>query len=129
MTEYLIELPWDKPPLSQNDSGRHWAKKARIIREVRTTAAWLAKQARIPACSRVRVELHYQPKVRRTRDNENLAPTSKACIDGALVDAGVVPDDCDEFVERYGPVIHPVVDGEPGRLWLVIKPLDSEGVA
>lgn len=124
-TEYVLELPWPTPPLSANDSGRHWAKKARQIREVRQAGFLLARQAKIPACVRVRVCLHYRPKVRRRRDSENLAPTVKALVDGALVDARVVADDSDEFVERYGPVIHPVVDGEPARLWLVVTDLSA----
>lgn len=128
MTSYRIDLPWAVPPLSANDRGAHWAKRARKIREVREATYWLAKQAKVPASQRVQVELHYQPKVRRRRDNENLAPTAKACTDG-LVDAGVVPDDADEFVQRYGPVIHPVVKGEPGRLWMVVTVLDPGEVA
>lgn len=121
MNAVRIDLPWDRPPLSLNDRGSHWAVKARKVAEVRQATAWLVRQARLGRFERVRIELHYQPKTRRGRDSDNLAATYKACVDGAVGDAGLVPDDTDVHVERGWPVIHEPVAGEPGRLWLVIS--------
>jgi len=123
-----IDLPWKKPPLSMNDKGMHWAVKARKIREVRDTATWLARQARIAACGRIRVQLHYRPATKRRADPANLIATQKPLLDG-LVDAGVVADDNPEFVDELMPIIHPPVKGEPGSMWLVIEVLDETEVA
>jgi crossover junction endodeoxyribonuclease RusA len=50
------------------------------------------------------VQLTYTPRIRRTRDADNLVALLKPLVDG-LVDAGVVADDDDEQVERAMPVI------------------------
>lgn len=128
MTGHRIDLPWSRLPLSMNDRG-HWAPRARKIRQVRDTACWLTRAAHLGRCSRVRVELHYQPAVRRGRDSDNLATLFKVCVDGACIDSGLVPDDTDRYVERVWPTIHPVVRGEPGRLWMVVTVLDPSEVA
>ena len=123
MTFHRIDLPWSTPPLSLNDRG-HWAPRARAIKDVRETGRLLAKAAQLEPCERIRVELHYQPRVRRGRDNENLVATAKPLIDG-LTDAGVIPDDTDEYVERTMPTIHPTSD--TGRMWLVVTVLVQAG--
>ena len=121
MTEWRIELPWAKPPLNLNDR-RHWAAHSQIVRDVRTVASWRARQARIGRHDRIRIELHYLPKTRRTRDEDNLVATLKPLVDG-LRDAGVVPDDTKRYVERVWPVIHDPAPGRPGEMWLVITAL------
>lgn len=117
--EWVLELPFTKP-LSLNDRMNHWAK-AKAVKEWREAAHWLARSARIPACRVVRVELHYVPRDDRRRDPDNLVAAFKPLVDG-LVDAGVVPDDTDEFVRREWPAIHP--KGKPrangNRFWLVV---------
>jgi hypothetical protein len=82
----------------------HHHARARVVADVRHTAGWLARAARIPRADRVRVELRYTPRTRRTRDADNLVALLKPLVDG-LVDAGVVADDDDEHVERLMPVI------------------------
>lgn len=123
MTEHVIELPWIVPPLSLNDR-HHWAKKAKKVRMIRQTAGWLTKAANLGTCDRVRVQLHYQPAVRRNRDSDNLAATYKPCVDGVCLDAGLVADDTDEHVVRGWPTIHAPIKGEPGRMWLIVEVLD-----
>lgn len=100
---YELVMPWRTPPLSLNQRMHHYAR-ARVVRDVRDTAGWLARAARIPRAERVRVELRYTPRARRRRDADNLVALLKPLVD-ALVDAGVVADDDDEHVERTMPVI------------------------
>jgi len=124
---YEIDLPWTSPPLNLNGRG-HWQTRARKIREVRHAACVLAKASplgRGGPLGKVRVTLHYIPRDRRIRDEENPVPTVKACADG-LVDAGVVIDDRPEFMEKPMPVIHEAssVSGLKPRLWLVVEVLD-----
>ena len=61
------------------------------------------------------------PRDRLRRDQDNLVPTLKPCIDG-LVDAGVIPDDTPEYVswrvvidlpDRNDPHLLLVVKGQP----------------
>lgn len=125
MNTYRIDFPgWTKPPLNLNDR-LHWAAKARRVRYVRSTAAWLARQAQVGRHDRVRIELHYQPAARRRADAPNLIATQKPIVDG-LVDAGLIGDDTAEFVDEVMPVIHEPVKGQPGALWLVVEILDAE---
>lgn len=112
---WTLELPYQRLPLSLNQR-LHWAEKARRTKEVRDAVIVLARQARIPKCERIVVELHYRPAVRRRRDTDNPVGTLKVCIDG-LVSAGVIKDDTDDYVEwqvRFAP------PARPGRLQLVV---------
>jgi crossover junction endodeoxyribonuclease RusA len=128
VTDYRIDLPWSRPPLSLNDKGMHWAVKARKIREVREAGALLVRAAHIGHCGRVQVRMHYQPAANRRADPANLLGTQKPLLDG-LVDAGVIEDDSPKFVDELMPKIHPAVKGEPGRTWLVVTVLDESEVA
>jgi crossover junction endodeoxyribonuclease RusA len=94
MTTWTIRLPYATPPLSLN-SRMHWATKARLTREIRRHV-W-GSALGLPKCERIAVELHYVPRDRRRRDEDNLFLTLKAAIDG-IKDAGVVPDDSSEYV-------------------------------
>lgn len=106
-------------PLSLNDR-MHWAQKARITRQVRSTVAWNAMSMRVPRADHYHAQLVYYPPNRRRRDPDNLWATAKPAIDG-LVDAGVLPDDTARFVTRHDPLI---ADPQPGvvdcRVWLVV---------
>lgn len=119
-SEFRISLPWFTPPLSLNDRhGRH--AHARIAREVRSSAHWLAKSHRLPrGCKHVTVELHYRPSTNRKRDTDNLTATAKPIYDG-LVDAGVVADDTPDRMTKREPIIHPAdTTSLRGHLWLVV---------
>lgn len=125
MREWTLELPMTKP-LSLN--GReHYRVKAKQVAEVRRAAHLLARAARVPACGRISVELHYAPRDRRRRDPLNLAATLKPVEDG-IVDAKVVPDDTPEFVQPTMPVIDPPT-GSAGRLYVVIRELVAAAAA
>lgn len=123
MRVYRLTLPWTSPPLSLNHRLNRY-DYARQVRNVRETTAWLAKaalrQGRLARLDRIRVELHYQPRDNRERDDDNPVATLKACVDG-LVDAGVVAGDGRKWVRREMPIIHDATPGQPGRLWLEIR--------
>ena len=120
---WQLMLPWSSPPLNLNDRSDRFTK-ARKVREVRDAAAYLAREAGIPTLPRIRVQLHYVPRDRRKRDNENLVATQKPAIDG-LRDALVVADDHDELVVRRMPKIHPPRRGGRGQLVLVVEALEA----
>lgn len=124
---FHIDLPWSKPPLSLNYRMNRW-DHARVVKEVREAAAWMAKQRKIGAHERVQVALHIQPRDRRARDDENPVPTLKALCDG-LVDAGVVVGDTAKHMRKEMPVIHESVKGQPACMWLVVTVLDESEVA
>lgn len=75
----------------------HWTVKGRKTRELRNLAHWSALAQLKPVEGRVRVLCVYQWPDNRRRDAENLAPTSKACVDG-LRDAHILPDDDARYV-------------------------------
>lgn len=88
--EWVIRLPYTRPPLSLNDR-MHWAPKGKITREIRDyvrEACWY----RVPTLERAHIELHWVPRDRRRRDTDNPYPTLKAAIDG-IRDATVIADD------------------------------------
>lgn len=117
-TTYRLDLPWPRPPLNHNQRPT-WQKKARLTKEIREAAAWLAKAAKIPACNHITVQLHYAPGRRGTHDPMNITATSKPAIDG-LVDAGVVLDDDSTRVHEVTPAVYP--PPEPGpRCWLTVE--------
>ena len=79
---------------------------------------------REPPLERAYVEGVYEPPDRRRRDPANLYPSFKAAIDGALVDAGVLPDD--DAKHLVGPDMR-LGDPYPGgRLVLIIHELTEE---
>ncbi|QDH93407.1 RusA-like resolvase [Gordonia phage Sekhmet] len=103
MTTATIVLPYPRPPLTPNQRpDRH--TKARLTREIRTTACWLAKSAKLAPLgeSAVTATCTWFVPDRRKRDVGSLTLTAKAAIDG-LVDAGILPADDWTVVteERY----------------------------
>ena len=122
MKIYPLTLPYERPPLSLNDRGQTpgaRAKRSAVAALIKRDVAALAKAAQIGPQERIHVRLNYQPKDRRRRDADNLVATLKPCIDG-LVAAGIVPDDCDPFVDWSKPRIHePAADRKP-LLWLTV---------
>jgi crossover junction endodeoxyribonuclease RusA len=117
MDSWTLQLPFTRP-LSLNDRSNYWAR-ASAVKEYRTAAWALAKQAKIPPCDRIRLTLLYTPRDRRRRDTINLAASMKPLEDG-LVDAGVVPDDTPQFVEDHRYVIADP-DRDVPRLQLIVE--------
>ena len=121
MNEWTLQLPFTKP-LSLNDRQHHMVK-AKAVREWRESTALLARAAGIPACDRIRATLLYVPNANRRRDPDNLVAGFKPAVD-ALVDAGIVPDDTQEYVERVWPqILNADPKHEGGRLYLRIEDL------
>lgn len=98
----------------------HWAEKARRTKAWRTAAHYIA--GAVPRRQRIfTTPVHIVCTVHKTRngrfDVSNLAPTSKALVDG-LVDAGVIPDDSNQWVtgpdmrageKRTTPAVHVLI--------------------
>ena len=116
---WRIELPFTAP-LSLNHR-QHWAAKAAKTRKYRALAGQAIMEENVPhERGHIRTWIEYEPRDARRRDPINLIPTLKVCED-ALVDQGIVPDDCPEYVESVMPKILPKTGGKSGRLWLVIE--------
>lgn len=107
MTLMLVQ----KSLLTAN-SRLHWAVRADRTRCIRHMGRSGGRRKLTPVTTRQRVTVTYQFPDRRRRDAENLAPTSKAIVDG-LRDVGVLPDDDTAHVvgvdSRIGDPIPPNV--------------------
>ena len=90
---FTVALPAGLELINENQARRwHWTRKRRVAREIRRTAAWCARAAKIPTLDRAHIAYVVHIPSRRKFDPPNWAPSAKAAIDG-LVDAGVLPDD------------------------------------
>jgi crossover junction endodeoxyribonuclease RusA len=72
--------------------------RAALTREWRDAFSMRALQQKIPALETVTVEVIPLCRDRRRSDVGNVYPAAKAAIDG-LVDAGVIPDDSDTYLQ------------------------------
>lgn len=137
---YRLTLPYTEPPpaLRANYRGRHWGPRNTASRNARVAVATLGRAAglhRLTGVRHVTACLRWAPGDRIRRDAPNLAPFSKALIDGLTPDrtvvrrvkgklsitrhvgCGLVPDDADEFVTALTPEIIP----PPARgMWLYL---------
>ena len=99
MTTATITFPQPAKRLSMNDR-MHWAPKAKLTHEWRTAARYAANDlGEFPPAT---VHVTFPVRDKRRRDPHNTAPTVKAIVDG-LVDAGVWPDDTDQYVVVMDP--------------------------
>lgn len=142
MPSAVLSLPYARPPLSLNDSGRTRGAaiaRAKIKREVRSNVVAAATLAGLPkGVDHVTVTLHWRPAVRRTRDTDNAMATLKPAADAltphrpaslspkgrvvpALIGYGMVADDDPAHMTKREPVIHDVERGKPGAVWLELE--------
>lgn len=122
MSTYLLHLPYDRVPLSQNDR-MHWRTAAGIKRQVKADAHTMCIARRLPkGLERVHVELHYVPKVVRRRDTDNPAPSLKAALDG-ITEYGLVVDDSSEHVTSECVIHEPDRSLRASRVYLLITDL------
>ena len=100
-----IEFPPPDLYLNANDR-THWAVKAARVKNWRwatyvyAITLYLGPQPR----SRIGISLPVR-SLNIRRDGSNFCLTQKACVDG-LVDAGLWPDDCGQYVVTEEPTFH-----------------------
>lgn len=102
-------LPLTRSKIITANEKKHWAGRARLTKHLRQWGYLLGREGEGVArlgLTHARVEFEFAYPDRRRRDRSNLAPTVKALMDG-LIDAGLLPDDADRFLD--GP--HTVIAG------------------
>lgn len=102
----ILTFDWPRPPLNANQR-LHWAQKSKLTRDIRNMTA--IRAFHMDAAERITVQLTWVVTDKRRRDSDNIYPTFKAMCDG-LVDAGIVPDDTPEYMDKRAPLIR----HEPG---------------
>lgn len=123
MTQYVIQLPWDRPPLTMNSRLTRIAEW-RVANNIRTATGLVAK-GKLPTDSYpITVELVWYKGDNRVADSDNIAATLKHCID-ALVHTGVLPDDSPTYVVRTSQRVIPrkldPADRRTPALYLVVN--------
>ncbi|MCT1363337.1 hypothetical protein [Microbacterium sp. p3-SID131] len=106
----VLTFDWPRPPLNANQR-LHWAQKAKLTRQIREWTDALAGANDIAPKTHVTVQLTWVVTDKRRRDSDNIYPTFKAMCDG-LVDAGIVPDDTPQYMDKRAPLIR----HEPGGI-------------
>lgn len=100
-------LPLTRSKLITANDKMHWAARSRLTKQLRQWGYLLGREgdgvARL-GLTHARVEVEFAYPDRRRRDRSNLAPTVKAIMDG-LIDAGLLPDDADRFLDGPHTVI------------------------
>jgi len=95
---YSFVLPMNRPMMMSANARKHWSARHRITKYWRHLAHVLAKQSKIPALAKARIVVTFSFGDQRRRDSANFYPVAKAITDG-IVDAGVLVDDSDKYVE------------------------------
>lgn len=123
----VISLPWQRPPLTKNDTRRHGHHHAmrRKWEAALGEARWAIRAAKPEPRDHAVVILAWQQPDRRRRDGDGAALTLSACLD-ALVLEGVLPDDSWKHVAHSGITCHAPVKGQPGAMWLTVTPVPEE---
>lgn len=100
-------LPLTRRQLLTANDKMHWAARSRLTKQLRQWGYLLGREGEGVArlgLRHARVEMEFAYPDRRRRDRSNLAPTVKAIMDG-LIDAGLLPDDADRFLDGPHTVI------------------------
>lgn len=100
-------LPLTRSKLITANDKPHWAARARLTKQIRQWGYLLGREGEGVVrlgLTHARVEVEFAYPDRRRRDRSNLAPTVKALMDG-LIDAGLLPDDADRFLDGPHTVI------------------------
>ena len=100
-------LPLTRSKLITANDKPHWAVRARLTKQLRQWGYLLGREGEGIArfgLTHARVEVEFAYPDRRRRDRSNLAPTVKALMDG-LIDAGLLPDDSDRFLDGPHTII------------------------
>lgn len=126
---WTINLPWSTPPVKPNGGHGNIHAHAAKVKRARQTMGLLARNARLPAMARCRVELVWYVPDRVHRDADNLVWTLKPLCDALSSsrrpwDYQVVPDDTPEFMVKLMPRIV-YAPGEPKRMVLIVTEMVS----
>jgi crossover junction endodeoxyribonuclease RusA len=122
----VIDLPYDKPPMTKNKVRRmHYQAEAKLRRDVVEQVRWAIKASRVKPMVGAIVVLHWRVETKRRQDGDGADPFKAACID-ALVLEGILPDDSWVHVVHSGVTCHPPIPGRPGALWLTLTDPDVE---
>jgi crossover junction endodeoxyribonuclease RusA len=108
-----IMLAISRDVLMTSNQRPHWATKARHTRVVRDMAWVLARAQRVQLMPAATLEVVTKWGDHRIRDAENIAPTSKAAIDGC-VQAGLLTDDSSKYLKSVTFRIDPETHKIPG---------------
>lgn len=109
----VIHLAISRDVVLSANKEKHWAVKARHVKVIRDMAFVMAKHHRYLPMKKASIEVEVTWPDNRVRDASNLAPTAKAAIDG-FVDAGLLTDDSDKYVDRTTYCASPVRRNTPG---------------
>lgn len=114
---------WRTAPITANQR-HHWAKKAKLVAQVRELGEIVVRAHRVPELPRVEVLLVWTVNTRARRDVDNIVPTLKALCDG-IVDAQVVPDDIPFYMRKLMPEIV-YEQGSTPHFDLILRELPEE---
>lgn len=120
---YSLELHGNRALTLNKERTLHRMERAAIVKDYRESFGWMAKAQQVPALAAIKVFATPLAKDRRWKQDVGACfPSVKAAIDG-LVDAGVLPDDNDEFVRAL--TFFPVEVGDVDGLRLTIEEVDK----
>ena len=96
----LWQIPLDADVAPKTPNRRtHWRVYSDTVLFWRTLTDAAVRNAGVPALERVAIDLAVTPPDRRRRDSDNLVPYLLKPVKDGVVDAGVIPDDTDEFCD------------------------------
>ncbi len=95
---YRVAIPAPTTWMNANQRSAHWSARSGPTKAWRAAAGLYAKRAKVPALGKAAITaVVHRADRRMDADAHNRYPTVKAAVDG-LVDAGVLPDDCDRYL-------------------------------
>lgn len=115
----IIELPWERPPLTGNRTRGNPQARNREVQLALTEARWAIRAAHPKPRDTANVTLHFRPATKHRRDSDGMFPTLKITQD-ALVKEGVIPDDSFVHVPRAACWIHPPTTEQPA-MWVELS--------
>lgn len=121
----VIQLPWTRPPVSNNQRPGNWAQGSRARATAKDEARWAIRAQKVAAMDEpVEVCIHWRIPDNRLRDADNLGLTLKVSLDAAVAE-GILPADDWTVVRRTAQEIHPPIRGVAASMWLEIKEIDE----
>lgn len=94
---FEFQAPCERISLNGRTGRAHWAVKAKLTSTWRHAVEIHARNAKLRDLPPCVVQFTFYVGTHRNRDHGNLAPTTKAAVDG-MKDAGCWPDDTTDWV-------------------------------